>query len=114
MAAIATAFPAFFPEQTSTLACTTTSGSTNVVLGTVGDKLLIQNEGPSTAFLAFGNTGVTVTAGGTVNASNDGGFPILPGAIIDVRVDASGSGLNVAGITASGTATVRITRGSGV
>jgi hypothetical protein len=114
MTAIPTAFQAFFPEQTSTLACTTTSGSANVVLGTVGDTLLLRNEGPSTAFLAFGNSGVTATAGGVANASSDGSYPILAGEISTVRVDAVGSGLNVAGITAAGTAVVRITRGSGV
>ena len=76
--------------------------------------LLLRNEGPSTAFLAFGNAGVVATAGGVVNAANDGSFPILAGEISTVRVDASGAGLNVAGITAAGTATVRITRGSGV
>ena len=114
MTAIPTAFQAFYPEQTSTLACTTTSGSANVVLGTVGDTLLLRNEGPSTAFLAFGNAGVVATAGGVVNAANDGSFPILAGEISTVRVDASGTGLNVAGITAAGTAVVRITRGSGV
>jgi hypothetical protein len=114
MTAIPTAFQAFFPEQTSTLACTTTSGSANVVLGTVGDTLLLRNEGPSTAFLAFGNSGVTATAGGVINASSDGSFPLLAGEISTVRVDSAGSGLNVAGITAAGTATVRISRGSGV
>lgn len=50
MTAIPTALPAFYPEQTSTLACTTTSGSTNVTLGSVGDTLMLKNEGPSTAF----------------------------------------------------------------
>lgn len=114
MAAIPTATPAFYPEQTSTLACTTTSGSTNVILGTAGDSMLIQNEGPSTAFLAFGNSGVTVAAGGVANAANDGGFPVLAGAIVMLRVNDRGNGLNVAGITASGTATIRISVGSGV
>jgi len=114
MTTIPTALPAFFPEQTTTLACTTTSGSTNVSLGTVGDTLMLKNEGPSTAFVAFGNADVVATAGGTSNKSNDGSYPVLAGEISTVRVDANGSGLNVAGITASGTATVRITRGSGV
>lgn len=114
MTAIPSALPAFYPEQTSTLACTTTSGSTNVTLGSVGDTLMLKNEGPSTAFLAFGDAGVTATAGGTANKSSDGSYPILAGEISTVRVDAVGQGVNIAGITASGTATVRITRGSGV
>lgn len=114
MAAIPTATPAFYPEQTSTLLCGTTTGSSNVILGVVGDSMLIQNEGPSTAFLAFGNAGVTATAGGAVNAANDGSFPVLVGAIMMLRVPDRGNGLNVAGITASGTAVVRITVGSGV
>ena len=67
MTAIPTALPAFYPEQTSTLACTTTSGSTNVTLGSVGDTLMLKNEGPSTAFVAFGDAGVTATAATAAN-----------------------------------------------
>jgi hypothetical protein len=114
MTAIPTALPAFWPEQTTTLACTTTSGSANVSLGLLGDTLLLKNEGPSTAFLIFGNEGVVATAGGAANKSNDGAYPVLAGEISTLRVDSVGSGLVVAGITASGTATVRISRGSGV
>ena len=114
MTAIPTALPAFWPEQTTTLLCTTTSGAVNLALGLVGDTIMIRNEGGATAFLAFGNAGVVATAGGSVNAASDGSYPILAGEISTVRVDNVGSGLNVAGITTSGTAVVRITRGSGV
>lgn len=114
MATIPTALPAFYAEQTSTLACTTTSGSSPVQLGTVGDTLALRNDGSVTVFLAFGNSNVTVAAGGTATASNDGGMPLMAGEVYHVRVDNPGSGLFVAGITATGTTTVRISRGSGV
>lgn len=119
MTAIKTDLDQFFPEQTSTLLCGPATGSTRVVLGTVGDTLIIRNEGPSTAFLAFGDAAVTATAGGAVNAANDGSYPILAGEISTVRVNVgpqgNGAPLNVAGITAAaGSAVVRITRGSGV
>ena len=121
MTAIATAFPQFFPEQTTTLLCGPATGSARLILGTVGDTIMIKNEGPSTAFLAFGTDTVVATAGGAVNAANDGSYPILAGEITTVRVDVgaygttSGTGVNVAGITAAtGSAVVRITRGSGV
>ena len=111
--------PQFFPEQTSTLLCGPATGSTRVVLGTAGDTLMIRNEGPSTAFLAFGDAAVVATAGGAVNAANDGSYPVLAGEVSTVRVDVGpyglGAPLNVAGITAAaGSAVVRITRGSGV
>jgi hypothetical protein len=114
MSAIPTAFSQFFPEQNNTLLCTTTSGAVTLSVGQVGDTLMIKNEGPSTAFLAAGSGTFTAVAGGAVNASNDGSYPILAGEITTVRVDAVGSGLLIAGITAAGTAVVRITRGSGV
>lgn len=112
MTAIPSAFAAFFPEQTSTLACTTSSAS--VAVGLVGDTLMLKNEGPSTAFVSFGDSGVTATAGGSTTKSSDGSYPMLAGEISTVRVDSVGQGLNVAGVTASGTATLRISRGSGV
>lgn len=121
MTAVTTALEQFYPEQTSTLLCGPATGSTRVVLGTVGDTLIIRNEGPSTAFLAFGDATVTATAGGAVNAASDGSYPILAGEVSTVRINmgpqgmTATGGLNVAGITAAaGSAVVRITRGSGV
>ena len=115
MTAIPSAFLAFWPERTTTLLCGPATGAVNLILGTVGDTIMLKNEGPSTAFIAVGNAGVVATAGGAVNAASDGSYPILAGEISTIRVDAVGTGVNVAGITAAaGSAVVRITRGSGV
>lgn len=112
MSLIPTALPAFYPESNSTLACGTATGTTALLLGPSGDSLVLSNDGGATAFLAFGSGTVTVVAGGAVNATSDGGMALLPGAVVTVRVDNAFT--HVAGITAAGTTTVRISRGSGV
>ena len=101
-----------YPEQTSTLACT--SASANVTIGINGDVLSIYNLGPNDAFLAFAFSGATATAvvGTLVTASNDGGMPIKNGERLWLRADPTLT--NVGGICiAAQTATLRITRGSG-
>lgn len=104
--------PLFFPETTSTLACTATSAS--VTLGINGDVLSVYNVGTADAFLTWGINGAspTAVAGGTVTASSDGGMPIKAGERLWLRVDPSTT--SIQGVcAATQTATVRITRGSG-
>lgn len=112
MSVIPTAFPAFYPETNSTLACGTGTGSTALLLGVRGDTLVLRNDGGATAFLAFGSAATTVAAGGAANATSDGGMALLPGEVSSVRVDNAFT--HIVGITAAGTTTVRISRGSGV
>lgn len=114
MTAIPTALPAFYPETNSTLAATTTSGNTPVQLGAIGDTIMVFNDSNTTVFLAFGNSSVTVTAGGSASATSDGGYAVGGGMKESIRVNDPGAGVWVAGITAAGTATVRLSRGSGV
>jgi len=105
----------FYPEQVSTtLACGAATGTTFLALPQGGDVLMIQNEGGATAFITFSAiaAGTAVTAGGAVNAAADGGMPILAGGIYMIRAD-PGLVNYIAGITAAGTTTLRITRGSG-
>lgn len=95
--------------QTSTLGATTSSGS--VALGTVGEVLLVQNDGSVTAYVALGTSAVTATAGGTATLADGGSVPVLAGASMLFR---AGPGVtHLAGITASGTTTIRASRGDG-
>lgn len=116
MTAIPTVTPYFYPEQNATIAATTTTA--NVQLGAVGDTLVVFNDGVVNAFLSLAApTAVAAVAGGTATLANDGGFCIPPGAIYTIRIDTSLIGIGpvfASAITASGTTTLRISRGSGV
>lgn len=116
MPAIPTSPLYFYPEQNSTLAVTATTA--RVALGSVGDTVIVYNDGGNNAFIAFGDATITATAGGTATASSDGSMCIPPGAVMTYRIDPSlvqTGPVNVAGICAgAGTTTLRITRGSGV
>lgn len=102
----------------ATLACSSTTGSTRLALTAVNagaHRVLsarVLNLGPSEVFLAFGDSAVTVTAGGAVNSANDGGMSLPPGAI--EVFDYQPGDTNVVGVCAAGgTATVRISLGYG-
>lgn len=97
--------PAFSPMgSTVNLAATTTTG--NVALsgfGAGGGNVRLYNSGTVTVFVAFG--------GSAVAATTTASMPLPAGA---VEVFAVGEVLYLAGITASGTATVYATIGQGV
>ena len=116
MTVIPTSPSFYYPEANSTLAVTSTTA--RVALGNGGDTVLIFNDGGATAFVAFGDATVTATAGGTSTAVSDGGMWIPPGVIFAFRVGSAqmrAGGLSVAAFcAASGSTTLRISRGSGV
>ena len=91
----------FSPAATVSLAATTTTG--RVQLTGIGTTVEVQNPGTTTAFLKFGDS--TVTA-----ATTD--YPLLAGqAKLIVRNPTDQT--YVAGIMASGTATLYFTTGDG-
>lgn len=95
-----TAF-AFVANSTLTIAATTTSANTALGAAATG-VLQIANTGTTVAFVALGT--VAQTASTT-------SYPILPGAAVVI----SGQGAtNIAAMTASGTATLYVSRGTGL
>ena len=101
------ALDAFAPNSAATVvvACTTTSGSTRVALVGNAKNCIIQSafDSPSMAFVEFGSS--------TVTAATTTGFPMQPGAILDLQVPRGAT--HIAGITAASTATVYVTTGDG-
>ena len=93
----------------ATLGVSTVTG--NVALTGTGTVLRIANMSTVEAFVALGASTVTVAAGGSKSSADDGGFSI-PGATVTFMTlppDAT----TIAGITASGTTTLRLNRGDG-
>lgn len=108
---MATTNLAAIPTVNSTLACTTSSA--NVLLpATGGSTLIVQNVGSVEAFIAQGtdNT-VTATAGGSSTATSDGSFPIPAG--ITTEFSIPNGTVYIAGRTASGSTTLRLSRTEG-
>lgn len=106
------------PGANATLACSPTTGSTRLAFTPVnaGAQRLLSarmvNLGPSEVFVAFGDSAVTVTAGGAVNSADDGGFSLPPGVVEIFCIDPGHT--HVVGITAAGgAATLRISLGYG-
>lgn len=92
---------AFTAGSTQTIAATTTSA--NTVLGAAATGVLqIANTGTTVAFVAIGTSAQTASATS---------YPILPGATV---VISGGSATNIAAMTASGTATLYVSRGTGL
>lgn len=91
------------PAGTVTVAATTTSGSTAVALVGVGSDLLVYNAGSSEVFFEQGTSSVT--------AATATGLGVGPGAYL--CIGRLGGATHVAAITASGTASVRVTTGEG-
>lgn len=90
-------------SSTAQIAATTSTGS--VALGGSGPQIEVTNEGPNTAFVAFGGSGVTAAAAT--------GYPVLAGQSKAVSSGKKTSVTHAAAITASGTATVYFTMGDG-
>ena len=88
------------------LACTTSSGSTRAALVGSGSVLMLTNVSTETAYIAWGDSSITATTSY---------FPLLPGTkeIVTLSTEGGTSTTHVAGITASGTATVIVHRGYG-
>lgn len=103
-------FNTFTPSvANTTLAVTNSTG--NVSIAGTGSALFVGNVSTVEAFVAVGNSAVTVAAGGTKSATSDGGFSIPPNTyrIITLPPDAT----HIAGITAASATTLRISRGEG-
>lgn len=112
--------PPFRPIEgaNATLACSSSTGSTRLALTTINAgaqrflSVRVVNLGPGEVFLAFGDSAVTVTAGGSTNSANDGGFSVPPG--MNELFDLRSGDTHVAGICAgTDTARVRISVGYG-
>lgn len=107
----------FQAAQKNTLACTATSNSVEFTGN--GTDFEVKNIGTTEAFIAWGGPAVTVAAGGSSTAQNDGGLSIPGGAILiynatDLMVAQQGGPIYVAGICASGgSTTLRIAQGTG-
>jgi hypothetical protein len=99
----------FYPEVNSTLAVTSATG--RVDLTQTGDCIMLANDGYVTAYFALGDVTVTVVAGGVITAGSTGGMAILAGERLQIRMIPGQTYL--AGITDSGTTTLRVSRGSG-
>lgn len=92
---------AFTAGSTQAIAATTTSA--NMVLGAAATGVLqIANTGTVVAFIALGTSAQTATTAS---------YPILPGATV---VISGGSATNIAAMTATGTATLYVSRGTGL
>lgn len=113
--------PPLSPKINGTIACTDTSK--NVSLGVTlanGNRytdgpntVQIVNSGTNEAFVAFGGSDVTVTAQGTITASNDGGSCVPGGAVLAFTANLPAE-THVAAICGSGlTTTLRLSRGYG-
>jgi hypothetical protein len=96
---------------TGTLGVTTVAGGQVVALSGAGSVLRIANATTVPAFVALGTAAVTVAAGGTATKASDGGFPILGSSVQYITL--SPNDTHLAGITGSGTTTLRINRGDG-
>lgn len=94
----------------STFACTTTSGTTPIALTGTGSTVLVQNVTAVEGFVAVGSSTVSVVAGGATSKASDGGFSVPGNTIAFLSVGPTA--LTVDAITAAGTTTLRITRGS--
>jgi len=100
----------FYPESNATLVCTGTSS--NVAIGSIGDVVVISNVGTAEAFVGFvQNSAGTITASGTITAAATGGYSIPSGMKETIRAVQDNNFL--AGITNTGTTTLRVSRGSG-
>ncbi len=94
------AVPAFTPGGNFSLSVTTSTG--NVAITGAGTTLRLANVTAQECFVAFGASTVVATTGGFSVPGNSQVFVTIP----------SGT-THVAAITASGTATLRISRGDG-
>jgi len=101
--------PFTLPTVNSTLAATTTSD--RVALQGVGSVVRVNNVGTVEAFIAFGDSTITATAGGAATKASDGSGSVGAGATELFSVPLTIT--YAAGVTASGTTTLRLSRGEG-
>lgn len=87
------------------LSCTTTSGRTALV--GIGNSFVISNTGDLWAHIAFGDSSVVATTAY---------MPVPPGTSITISLNdpKETEWTHVAGITASGSTTIQISRGFGI
>lgn len=105
-----TTYNGFTPAQNGTIAVTTKSDAINI--GGTGGSVTVRNLGTAEVFVALGSSTVTATAGQTAaSKASDGSFAVASGERVTL-VTAPSDGY-VAAITASGTATLRVSRGEG-
>lgn len=107
--------PPFSPIATGTLAVTDVSARI-ALPGSFesGQRRVarVMNMGTSLAFVQFGNSSVTATAGGDTTASPNGSMPLLAG-VVELFTIPTGH-THMAGVCqATGTAVVRVTMGEG-
>lgn len=86
---------------TGQAALNATTTSSNVALGSTGPTVVVTNAGTSTAFVTLGGAGVTATTAST---------PVFVGYPLVLQ---AGSNTFLAGITATGTAALTVTTGTG-
>lgn len=92
-----------FSPSPTTATLSATTASSNVALTGVGSSIRVYNAGSVAVFIAWGSSATV--------AATTGGYPIAPGEIEIISLP--GETRYVAGITASGTATVYLTPGEG-
>jgi len=97
------------PANNDTLACSTKAAS--VALSGTGDTILVSNVTTVEAFIAAGDSTVTVVAGGSSTKAADGGTSVPGGTTLTFSVPDTVT--HLAGITGASTTTLRISRGSG-
>lgn len=97
----------FTPGASGTIAVT--SASDRLAVTGLGKTLYVTNVGTTECFIAIGGSTVTAVAGGATTALT-GGMSIPAGFAFACGMDTN---THIAAITASGTTTLRVTRGDG-
>lgn len=99
----------FTPALNGTISASNKSASVN--LNGTGTTVLVQNLGTAEVFVALGSSTVTAVAGGSSTKDSDGSLSVPSGT--SRFLTSAPTDTYVAAITASGTATVRASRGDG-
>lgn len=97
----------FAPGASGTIAATTSSQS--VAVTGKGKTLYVANAGTTECFVAVGSSDVVAVAGAGITGLA-GHMSVMPGICFALAMDRN---THVAAITASGTTTLRFTRGDG-
>ena len=99
------------PTVNGTVAVTTTSQA--IALQGAGGALLVKNVGSTECFIAVGSSTVTATAAAAAPATDatDGSMSIPAGEIGTYSIPVTAT--HLAAVTASGTTTLRVSRGEG-
>ncbi|MCV9943003.1 hypothetical protein [Rhizobium sp. BT-175] len=97
----------FTPGASGTIAVTTTSQAVDVT--GIGKTLYVNNVGATECFVDVGDSTVTATAGGAATGMG-GGMSFPPGFSCAIGMDGN---THIAAVCATGTTTLRFTRGDG-